>query len=73
MSEKITMDNYLWHLDELTDEQITDFLSHDPVYKHNWEVNRHDLETTPKEEWSAAGLYTTRTDRMLANWLRCMG
>lgn len=30
MAETITVDNYLQHLDELTDEQITEFLNQEP-------------------------------------------
>ena len=30
MAEEITVDNYLYHLDELTDEQITEFLNQEP-------------------------------------------
>lgn len=30
MAETITVDNYLYHLDELSDEQITEFLNQEP-------------------------------------------
>lgn len=33
MAETITVDNYLYHLDELSDEQITEFLNQEPDAK----------------------------------------
>lgn len=68
---EITVDNYLQHLDELTDEQITEFLNKDEVYKDEIQGIREDLRTTPRERWSQRGLWPLRTDRGIAEALAC--
>ncbi len=65
----ITVDNYLQHLNELTDAQITEFLNKDEVYKDEIQGIREDLRTTPKERWSQRGLLPFQTDRGIAKAL----
>ena len=70
--ENITVDNYLQHLNELTDEQITEFLDKDPnpTYRAMIDGIREDLRTTPKEQWSQLGLLSLQTDRGIAESLQ---
>ncbi len=69
---EITVDNYLQHLDELTDEQITVFLNKEtnPAYRAMIDGIREDLRTTPKERWPQRGLWPLRTDRGIAESLQ---
>ncbi len=65
---EITVDNYLQHLDKLTDEQITEFLNKDKIYEDDIQEMR-ELRETYTEEQKLRYFYFPRTDRMLAETL----
>lgn len=69
----LTQDNYLQHLDEMTDEEITYMLDMDPQYSKEAQETRQALQTTPKEEWSRRGLVSVSTDRKLAEYINDLG
>lgn len=62
----ITQENYLQHLDELTDEQITQFLDNDPVYSKD-AASYRNKRGTEEAAHLPADYYS---DRRIAEFLR---